>query len=146
MAKNSGSTRKSTANAKGEKTPPLKKELKGYGDILSSQITKVTQALSNSVTDKSLIPALNDLNKFVEKYTNFSNKFEEKQFWKDYYKVNNQTNNSLNDNKADSQGKALLGQCLDMMKVLAAKYHGLKIYDKSLANFKLKPLSEIKKK
>ena len=98
------------------------------------------------MSDKSLIPALNDLNKFVNKYTNPLTKFEEKQFWKDYNKVRNQTNNSLNDNKADSQGKALLGQSLDMMKVLAGKYHGVKIYDKSLANFKLKQLSEIKKK
>lgn len=146
MAKNSGSTRSSAANGKGGELPPPKKELKGYGDILSSQITKVTQSLSNNVSDKNLIPALNDLNKFVEKYTNPSTKFEEKQFWKDYNKVNNQTNNSLNDNKADSQGKALLGQSLDMMKVLAGKYHGVKIYDKNLANFKLKPLSEIKKK
>lgn len=143
MAKGSGSTR--TSSARGYNSSS-KKDLKGYGDIISSQISNVTKALSNDITDKNLIPALNDLRNFVEKYTNPTTKFEEKQFWKDYYKVRNQTNNKLNDNKADTIGKGLLGESLDMMKVLAGKYHGIKIYDKSLANFKLKPLSEIKKK
>lgn len=97
---------------------------------------------------------MNRASSFIEKYTSPKTEFVEKEFWKDYYKISNNANGELNnasalkkgDKKANEKAYNYIDQSLDMMKVLAGKYHGVKIYDKYLANFKLKPLSEFKKK
>lgn len=129
-------------------------ELKGYGDLAKGFFDKQMQNIKSEVT-KNVANLINETSAFIEKYTSPQTNFVEKEFWKDMYKISNNTDyevgmakyTSKNANvEANNKAGKYINQSLDMMKVLAGKYHGVKIYDKSLANFKLKPLSEIKKK
>lgn len=155
MAKNSGTTRTSSASGKsGGGISASQQELKGYGDLTKGLFDKQTQNIKSYVT-KNVANLINETSAFIEKYTSPQTNFVEKEFWKDMYKISNNTDyevgmakyTSKNANvEANNKAGKYISQSLDMMKVLAGKYHGVKIYDKSLANFKLKPLSEIKKK
>lgn len=155
MAKSSGTTRTSSAsNKSGGVISASLQELKGYGDLTKGLFDKQTKSVGSEVT-KNIAKLMSETSAFIEKYTSPQTNFVEKEFWKEMYKISNNTNyevdmakNAKGNVNVEANNKAgkYINQSLDMMKVLAGKYHGVKIYDKSLANFKLKPLSEIKKK
>lgn len=156
MAKSSGTTRTSSASNKsgGGVISASLQELKGYGDLTKGLFDKQTKSVGSEVT-KNIAKLMSETSAFIEKYTSPQTNFVEKEFWKEMYKISNNTNyevdmakNAKGNVNVEANNKAgkYINQSLDMMKVLAGKYHGVKIYDKSLANFKLKPLSEIKKK
>lgn len=154
MAKSSGPTRASSASGKsGGIISASQQELKGYGDLAKGFFDKQMQSIKSEVNNK-VANLINDTSAFIAKYTSPSTKFVEKEFWKDLYKIQNNISYEVGMAKyakdkvnieANEKAEKFINQSLDMMKVLAGKYHNVKIYDKNLANFKLKPLSELKK-